>query len=50
MPRGPDQAKAKQQGNAYFTTAYPQLSYIKSAKRVWRVKKLILKVADFEHR
>jgi hypothetical protein len=34
MPRGPDQAKAKQQGNAYFTTAYPQLSYIKSAKRV----------------
>ena len=31
MPRGPDQAAAKRQGNAYFTEHFPQLSYIKSA-------------------
>jgi len=31
MPKGPDQAAAKEQGNAYFTKNYPQLTYIKSA-------------------
>ena len=31
MPKGPNQAAAKQQGNRYFTEEYPQLSYIKRA-------------------
>ena len=34
MPKGPDQAEAKAKGNAYFIKAYPQLTYIKSAKRI----------------
>jgi len=34
MQRGPDQNAAKAEGNAYFLSKYPQLTYIKTARRV----------------